>query len=561
MDSRTPAAPSDEADSAILPPEPGYPERVLSIAYEAALNAPGQAEVRRYIEANRDALLAAFGSDTDEQASHAGLRLVLRADPNFDFGPGTVQRTVRIAPRWVPVPDLRSASEQARRYIVDNQLGGGNFTGGDVYRDGKPFARVSFNGSVFDAATGKKMPDSSLGEHVPSLEILSTVTLTQAGTIEGWGGTTYQLTEVQLGTAKGWVREGLRGDTFGMTANERVAINRGTAISNKLEQVLYVAADKAGVAGQPSDWALLVRAVQLSERGAASASGKAPRRVIGHPRFNVKAAEEMKARAGQENFVGHSDVLMQVWRFTVNEDETYQAAQIRLGDADGYIRLGIRPGDTDIYLAADGKSWDRIAAALRTRENDDRSAAGLPPRPVKRDDLRWPYSYAQLAMEEAWTKLNPKERRKPAPSRRTKASTAVPPMRLLNWPLPRGPNKIPSLFESQVKKQIEGLSSSDRADHILPDAASLTRSKLEPLLSQASKKSVGSVVEVIRKVRRERPDLDPGLKAAIEVEGVLTANMKALKMGSGVEMGLGLLRVTVINVLLAARFLIAMGEL
>ena len=457
MDSKTPTAPSDEADAANLPPEPGYPERVLSIAYEAALHAPGQAEVRRYFEANRDALLAAFESDTDEQASHAGLRLVLRADPNFDFGPGTTQRTVRIAPRWVPVSDLRSASEQARRYIVDHQLGGGNFTGGDVYRDGKPFARVSFNGSVFDAVTGRKMPDSRLSEHVPFLEILGTVTLTQTGTIEGSGGTADQLTEVQLGTAKGWVREGLRGDTFGMTANARLASNRGTATSNKLEPVLYVAADKADVAGQPSDWALLVRAVQLSERGAAGASRKVPRRVMGHPRFTVKAAEEMKARA--------------------------------------------------------------------------------------------------------WNEMNSKEPRKPALSHRMKGSTAVPPLRLLNWPLPRGPNKIPSLFESQVKKQIEGLPSSDRADHILPDAASLTRSKLEPLLIQAAKKSVGSVVEVIRKVRRERPDLDPGLKAAIEVEGVLTANMKALKMGSGVEMGLGLLRMTVINVLLAARFLIAMGEL
>lgn len=45
---------------------------------------------------------------------------------------------------------LRMASEVCRAWIDANKLGGGNWTGGQVFNGKKQIARISYNGRVWD---------------------------------------------------------------------------------------------------------------------------------------------------------------------------------------------------------------------------------------------------------------------------------------------------------------------------------------------------------------------------------------------------------------------------
>lgn len=49
------------------------------------------------------------------------------------------------------VPTFADAAKLCREYIEHNQLGGGNWTGGQVFRGTHQVARVAFNGSIHDA--------------------------------------------------------------------------------------------------------------------------------------------------------------------------------------------------------------------------------------------------------------------------------------------------------------------------------------------------------------------------------------------------------------------------
>ena len=50
----------------------------------------------------------------------------------------------------VPVGSFAEASKVCSAFIRRNQLGGGNWTGGNIYEGRKKIARVSFNGRVWD---------------------------------------------------------------------------------------------------------------------------------------------------------------------------------------------------------------------------------------------------------------------------------------------------------------------------------------------------------------------------------------------------------------------------
>lgn len=54
----------------------------------------------------------------------------------------------------VAVSCLLEARETVLRYLGEHQLGGGNWTGGQVYRAGElePFAEISYNGRVWRLA-------------------------------------------------------------------------------------------------------------------------------------------------------------------------------------------------------------------------------------------------------------------------------------------------------------------------------------------------------------------------------------------------------------------------
>jgi hypothetical protein len=49
----------------------------------------------------------------------------------------------------VPVDDFAAASKACRDYIEENDLGGGNWTGGDIRENGKVVGKVGYNGTVW----------------------------------------------------------------------------------------------------------------------------------------------------------------------------------------------------------------------------------------------------------------------------------------------------------------------------------------------------------------------------------------------------------------------------
>jgi len=85
-------------------------------------------------------------------APKGAYKVLLASVGNPDFGqdsrrslPGVPRRTLRVA-------SLADASKACRVYIGHYELGGGNWLGGDVQKDGKAIARISYNGRAWDLA-------------------------------------------------------------------------------------------------------------------------------------------------------------------------------------------------------------------------------------------------------------------------------------------------------------------------------------------------------------------------------------------------------------------------
>lgn len=74
------------------------------------------------------------------------LTVKLSARGNPDFGQ---PRSIGVSTRTVEVADFAAASAACMEYIRAHDLGGGNWTGGEVRDGGKVVARVSYNGRVW----------------------------------------------------------------------------------------------------------------------------------------------------------------------------------------------------------------------------------------------------------------------------------------------------------------------------------------------------------------------------------------------------------------------------
>ena len=87
-------------------------------------------------------------------APKGAYKVLLASVGNPDFGqdsrrsmPGVPRRTLRVA-------SLADASKACRAYIAHYELGGGNWLGGDVQKDGKALARISYNGRAWEPGNG-----------------------------------------------------------------------------------------------------------------------------------------------------------------------------------------------------------------------------------------------------------------------------------------------------------------------------------------------------------------------------------------------------------------------
>lgn len=66
---------------------------------------------------------------------------------NSDFG----QKKTPAPTQIVEVKSLEEASQVCREYISQYQLGGGNWTGGQVTQDGKETHHISYNGRIWES--------------------------------------------------------------------------------------------------------------------------------------------------------------------------------------------------------------------------------------------------------------------------------------------------------------------------------------------------------------------------------------------------------------------------
>ena len=83
-------------------------------------------------------------------APKGAYKVLLASVGNPDFGqdnrrslPGVPRRTLRVA-------SLADASKACRAYIGHYELGGGNWLGGEVKKDGKLIAQISYNGRAWE---------------------------------------------------------------------------------------------------------------------------------------------------------------------------------------------------------------------------------------------------------------------------------------------------------------------------------------------------------------------------------------------------------------------------
>ncbi len=73
------------------------------------------------------------------------VKLSSRKNPDFKNDP------TRNYSENITVMSLQQARDACQRFIATNDLGGGNWTGGQVFfKNGKQVARISYNGRVWD---------------------------------------------------------------------------------------------------------------------------------------------------------------------------------------------------------------------------------------------------------------------------------------------------------------------------------------------------------------------------------------------------------------------------
>lgn len=98
--------------------------------------------------------------------------VVLSAVPNVDYEEDRYEGSIEIKPKKKKVKSIEEAQSEVRKFIVDNELGGGNFNGGDVYKNGEKIGYVSYNGRFWDKtnmAKGGKVGDPLSEEELKKL--------------------------------------------------------------------------------------------------------------------------------------------------------------------------------------------------------------------------------------------------------------------------------------------------------------------------------------------------------------------------------------------------------
>ena len=165
----------------------------------------------------------------------------------------------------------------------------------------------------------------------------------------------------------------------------------------------------------------------------------------------------------------------------------------------------------------------------------------------------------EIALSDGETKPPAKRSKRARAERAATPSAKPPPAKPISFSTRR--QKIRPEVKRAIDDEIEKLSPGQRPDSFVKDWPGLTTAGVKTALLAAGRKKLGAVVELIRRIRKERPDLDPALKAALEEHGELNERGNAVLIGTGIEMGLGMVKPEVARLLWAVRYLSAGGEL
>lgn len=165
----------------------------------------------------------------------------------------------------------------------------------------------------------------------------------------------------------------------------------------------------------------------------------------------------------------------------------------------------------------------------------------------------------EIALSDGETKSPAKRSRRARAERAATPSAKPPPAKPISFSTRR--QKIRPEVKRAIDDEIEKLSPGQRPDSFVKDWPGLTTAGVKTALLAAGRKKLGALVELIRRIRKERPDLDPALKAALEEHGELNERGNAVLIGTGIEMGLGMVKPEVARLLWAVRYLSDGGEL
>lgn len=75
----------------------------------------------------------------------------LEAVPNPDYEDYDERGSIKIKKHKKKVKSVEDASMEVKRFIASNGLGSGNWSGGDVYKNGKKIGNISYNGRFWEA--------------------------------------------------------------------------------------------------------------------------------------------------------------------------------------------------------------------------------------------------------------------------------------------------------------------------------------------------------------------------------------------------------------------------
>ena len=83
-------------------------------------------------------------------APKGAYKVLLASVGNPDFGQDSRRALPGVPRRTLRVTSLADASKACRMYIAHYELGGGNWLGGEVKKDGTVIAKISYNGRAWE---------------------------------------------------------------------------------------------------------------------------------------------------------------------------------------------------------------------------------------------------------------------------------------------------------------------------------------------------------------------------------------------------------------------------